>query len=97
MVKEFYSYTQSKYKECLQVFTSGSKDPVTDNSGFAVLVFSIQRTTNSLVVCTVQLHAILMLFEWVDQAKPVSVHPLKGKKNTVRNNNSNNKTTIKSY
>lgn len=78
LVHEVYTYIERKYKEYVQVFTDGSKDPMTDSTGSAVAVPShrvgvCRRTSDFLSVYTVELYAIRMALEWVEQVKPNAV------------------------
>lgn len=74
LVNQFYSYTQSKYAEYLQVFTDGSKDQ-RDRTGSAFAVpehgFGLcKRTSDSSSVYSAELYDIWMALERVEQTRP---------------------------
>ena len=75
LVSEFYAYEEAKYRDYVQLYTHGSKDPETGSTGAAVAVPShrwgiCRRTSNFLSVFTVEMYAILMALEWVGERRP---------------------------
>ncbi len=42
LVQEYYSYKDRKYSGYLQIFTDGSKDPLTETTGAAIVIPSHQ-------------------------------------------------------
>ncbi len=68
----------SVYKSFIAVFTDGSKDPKSGLTGFAFTIPELkisikERTSDHLTVFTVELLAILMVLQWVEQNKIVKV------------------------
>lgn len=62
---EFSSYEKRKYHNYKHIFTDGSKDPKSGNTGSAVVIpsqgFEIcKQTSNNLNIHTVELYAILI-------------------------------------
>ncbi len=71
IVSEYYRYM---YKDSIQFFTDGLKDLQTEATGSAVYiprhhVGVNKRTSDSLSVYTVELYAILIALEWIEQSR----------------------------
>lgn len=74
LVSEFINYEKHKYHKYKHIFTDGSKDPITGHTGAAVVIPSqrckiYKQTSNYWSVYTVELYAILIALEWVEQNK----------------------------
>lgn len=74
LVNEFSSYEKCKYHNYKHIFTDCSKDPKSGNTGSVAVIpsqgFEIcKRTSNNFSVHTVELYAILIVLEWVEQSK----------------------------
>ncbi|XP_055499259.1 uncharacterized protein LOC129701820 isoform X1 [Leucoraja erinacea] len=75
---EYHNHIDNRYREHLLIFTDGSKDPVAETTGAAVVVQGMnvelyKRTNNYLTVYTVELYAILMAVRWMEQMQPCKV------------------------
>uniref|UniRef100_A0A673MAK6 Uncharacterized LOC107721237 n=1 Tax=Sinocyclocheilus rhinocerous TaxID=307959 RepID=A0A673MAK6_9TELE len=77
MSSAFSEHFRTQYSQYLQIFTDGSKDPERETTGAAFLVpdwaHSIKRTSNHLAVYTVEMIAILLSLQWVEDYKPGKV------------------------
>ena len=68
LVQEFYNYADGKYEEHVYIYTDGSKEPIT---GATVVIPSHhitvpKRTSDYLSISAVELCAILLAIEWVE-------------------------------
>ena len=73
LVSESYAYEEAKYRDYVQLYTDGSKDPETGSTGAAVPGHRwgiCRSTSNFLRVFTVEMYAILMALEWVGERRP---------------------------
>lgn len=74
-MREFCEYQECKYKDYVQVFIDGSKDPDGWDTSSAVVVPKYKTeicrgASYCLSVSTVKLCAILMALEWVERNAP---------------------------
>ena len=72
LVYSFHCHIEERYHDCVLIFTDGSKDQESGVTGAAFFVPKMrvqgsQRTSDALHVFTVELYAILMAVQWVDQ------------------------------
>ncbi len=66
-----------KYRDYIQIYTDGSKDPESGRTGSAIFIVNqggeeSKRITNDLNVCTVELYAIMMALEWIRKEDKIS-------------------------
>ncbi len=71
LVAEFYIYVDDKYRDYIQIYTDGSKDPESGRTGSAIFRVNqggeeSKRITDDLNVYTVELYAIMMALERMD-------------------------------
>ncbi len=71
-------HLESEYFHYLQIFTDGSKDPVTGRTAAAMFIPLYKyrdgkRITNDISVYTAEMVAILIALQWVEEVKPSAV------------------------
>lgn len=76
--KEIDAYLNNKYYSTLQIFTDGSKEPISKKIGIGVNIpeFKVNislKLSNNLSVYTAEITAIIIALQWVEQVRPNKV------------------------
>lgn len=74
ITNEYYKYKNKKYKDSIQIFTDGQ----TDATGSAVYIPKYEmgiskRSSDSINVYAVELCAVLIALEWIEQYRDISI------------------------
>lgn len=74
LCQEFYSKFEGKYSGYVQVYKDGLKDPESEATGSSRIKYQVwEKNINFLSIYAVELYAILMALEWVEDSRIAKV------------------------